>query len=349
MASFLASHVEALLIFQGILAGFLQGLTFTPVITWLPQWWDKRVGFASGVLLSGSGLGGTVFPILIGKFLDRVGFQWTLRISAAWTCTIGIVAALLLKPRLPITKPTTESRNWVKAIAPDGLRSLLHPFSLMQTAVVLTQSGVWCTISLYLATWTSSLGFSSTASTGVLASFNAASTIGYLGWGRLIDSVPYLYLMAISGLICSLSCFLLLGFSHSLPLIIMFSLLFGSAGGGFTTFLTPISKEIGAMYNCEIAPLYLGIVFLRGVAAIVGPLIGSSLYDRRTAGWSIYGTRGFRGVVIYVGAGMLHTVILALIARVQQKRLNQRTNLIFVNRRDATTGRQPWLRRSEPR
>lgn len=323
LASFLASHVEALLVFQGLVAGLLQGLTFTPVITWLPQWWDKRIGFASGVLLSGSGIGGTVFPFIINKLLQSIGFEWTLRVVAAYTVAVGFGAALLLKPRLPVTKPSTRPRSWWKILAPEGLHSLLHPFALLQLIVIVVQAGVWCTISLYLATWTSSLGFSASTATGVLSGFNAASTVGYIMWGRLIDSVPYLYLMATSALMCSLSCFLLLGFSHSLPLIILFSLLFGAAGGGFTTFITPITRRLALMYNHEVAPIYLGIVFIRGFPAVLGPLIGSSLYDRGVTEWSIYGTRGFRGIVIYVGAGMLLASILSLIARQRQLKLIQ--------------------------
>lgn len=218
-----------------ILYGTLSGVTFTPVILWLPQWFDKRMGFASGIIYSGSGAGGTLFPIAINHALESVGFAWTLRLSAAWGLILAGGAAFFLKPRLPITRPNTRPRSMIRALAPEGLGSLLHPFAVTQVVLVVCQASAWCTISLYLATWTSSLGFSATTSTGVLSGFNAAATIGYLVTGRLIDSMPYLVLMSGSTLICGLSAYLLLGFSHSLPLIIIFSLIFGAAGGGFTT------------------------------------------------------------------------------------------------------------------
>lgn len=259
------------------------------------------MGFASGIIYSGSGAGGTLFPIAIGHALESVGFAWTLRLSAAWGLILAGGAAFFLKPRLPIAKPAAlPQRSWLKTLAPEGLGTLLHPFAATQIGLVVCQAAAWCTISLYLATWTSSLGFSPTTSTGVLSGFNAAATVGYLVTGRLIDSMPYLVLMSSSALICALSAWLLLGFSHSLPLIIIFSLAFGAAGGGFpsecwrmrsqtgqahsrsyparlTAFYTPVSRSIAALRSQEVSPIYLAVIFVRGIAAVAGPLIGSAL------------------------------------------------------------------------
>ncbi|CAO1622107.1 unnamed protein product [Sympodiomycopsis kandeliae] len=328
VASFFESNVVVLLVFQGILYGITSGLCFTAVILWLPQWFNKRRGMASGVIYSGSGLGGTIFPVIFGKLLSSIGFSWTLRAIAAFNLISISIAAYFLKPRLPIVRPSTNyaPRALIKALAPDGLRAMIGPFSFTLQALIFFQGSAWLSISLYLASYTSTLGFSQTTATATLSAFNASATLGYLLLGRLIDSTSYTKLMAISTSICSLSAFLLLGFSRSLPLLIIFSLIFGTAGGGFTTFITPISNDLALIHNQQTAPIYLAFIFVRGISAVIGPLIGSSLYNVDESDFSIYGTKGFRGLVVYVGCGMAAASILSGVAHwLRRKQLGATT------------------------
>lgn len=317
IASFFESNITVLLVFQGILYGILSGATFTPVVSWLPQWFSHRRGFASGVIYSGSGLGGTVFPLIYGKLLASVGFPWTLRIIAAFNCIVCGLAAWQIRPRLPVTRPHSmpSGKPLFKALAPRGLKGMIGPLACAEQAVIICQSSAWCTISLYIASYTSSLGFASSTSTATLAAFNASATLGYLLLGRLIDSCPYTIIMAVSTLTSSLAALFLLGFSHSLPLLIIFVLVFGTSGGGFTTFLTPIANDLALVNNQETASMYVILIAVRGVAAVGGPLIGSSLYDEDQTDFSLYGTKGFRGLVLFVGIGMLLGTFFSALSR----------------------------------
>lgn len=316
-ASFLEAHVAALLVFQGILYGILSGVTFTPVILWLPQWFDERRGTASGIIYSGSGLGGTVFPLLVGKLLDGVGFAWTLRIVALVSFIATSLAAMLMQPRLPIvTAPSWPRQTVVRRLLPEGIKAMWStPFAGVGEAIIFCQSCAWCTISLYISTYTSSLGFNATTATGILSAFNASATVGYLSIGRLIDMTSYPFVMGASTLTCSLAAFLLLGFSHSLPLLVAFVLVFGLAGGGFTTFLTPLSTDLAKLNGQDLGTIYLALIFVRGTAAVGGPLVGAALYDEGELGdFALYGAHGFRDVIIFVGTGMIIACGLAIAA-----------------------------------
>jgi MFS family permease len=204
---FLASFMDKvvyLLLFQGIFYGICSGITFTPVILWLPQWFDKRRGLASGIIYSGSGLGGIVFPLIITKLLNTLGFAWTLRVMALLSLVLGSLASMALKPRLPIV-PASESRFSIGQLLPGNLNALFSPFAGFSQLVVFLQAGAWYTISLYISSYTTSLGFSSSTATIVLSAFNASATIGLLAMGRLIDVTPYNIIMISSATICSLS------------------------------------------------------------------------------------------------------------------------------------------------
>lgn len=56
------------------------------------------------------------------------------------------------------------------------------------------------------------------------------------------------------------------------------------------------------------APVFLGLAWSRGIAAIMGPVIAGGLYDRRReTEIKLYGGHGFGNVIIFVGIMMFAT------------------------------------------
>lgn len=309
IASFM-TKIGYFLLFQGIIYGLSSGVTFTPVIMWLSQWFDKRRGLATGIIYSGSGLGGVLFPIVITRLLDSIGFAWTLRVMALLSFILGAAASMALKPRLPLVNPAFSSFS-IKRLLPGNLLPLFTQFGGLCEAILFLQASGWYTVSLYISSYTTSLGFSSSTATGVLSAFNASATVGYLIVGRLIDVTSYISVIIFSTSICSLAAFFLLGFSHSLPLVITFVLVFGLAGGGFATMLTPFSRDLAIFSNQESANLCVALIFVRGIAAVSGPLIGTTLYNPNMNNFKIYGAKGFLGIVVWVGSAMMTSAAVA--------------------------------------
>lgn len=95
--------------------------------------------------------------------------------------------------------------------------------------VITLQAFGWYIVSLYIATYVTALGFNSTLSTGILSAFNASAIIGYLVTGPAIDKLSSTVTMAISSGLCGIITFTLFGFATSLPLVLVFALLFGAA------------------------------------------------------------------------------------------------------------------------
>lgn len=323
IASFCGNNIGALIAFQGIIYGVAAGITFTAVILWLPQWFDKRRGTASGVIYAGSAVGGTVFPLIINALLQRVGFAWTVRIQAAYTLALMCIAIYLIRPRLPIPPKEPEARrSLLRSLAPDGLRVLLRPLSLLYIGILVFHAGAFNTVSLYLSSYTTSLGFSAATGTGVLSAFNACAFVSFLTIGRLIDALSTPVLMSICATISALSAFFFWGFSNSLVLLIIFTLVFGATAGGFTTFLTPAAKDISSMNNQETSTVYLALIFLRGIAVVIFPLIAGTIYDaEKASSFHLYGMGGFRGLVIFTGCMMFVPGALAMVVSRYRKSL----------------------------
>lgn len=176
----------------------------------------------------------------------------------------------------------------------------------------------WYVVSLYIATYATALGFSSTVSTGILSAFNASAIIGYLITGPVIDKLSFTLAMSVSCGLCSVIALLLFGFATSLPLVLVFVLTFGAVGGGFGCFVTPIARDVAASTGSDNNLQFLCWMFIRGIAAVSGPLIGSALYrpsvvtkDPRAGE---YGINGFKGLIVFVGVSMGLAGVAALAA-----------------------------------
>lgn len=311
VASF-SKSIAMLIAFQGVCFGITSGVLLTPVVLYLGQWFDKRRGFATSAIFMGSGVGGVVFPLVLNALLTSIGFAWTMRVWALAQLLLNGTALYLVKPRIPSPPPTKTQRLSVKDVVrllyPGDLRPLLTPIALIYFVVVMLQAFGWYIVSLYIATYATALGFSSTVSTGILSAFNASAIIGYLITGPAIDKLSFTLAMAVSSGLCAITAFLLFGFATSLATVLIFVLVFGVAGGGFGCFLTPVARDVSAVTNSDNALQFLAWMFIRGTAAVSGPLIGSALYrpsvvtQHPHAGE--YGINGFRGLIVFVGTSM---------------------------------------------
>ncbi|ETS65134.1 hypothetical protein PaG_00192 [Moesziomyces aphidis] len=322
VASF-ARSIAMLIVFQGVLFGVTSGVLLLPVVLYLGQWFDTRRGLATGVIFMGSGFGGVVFPLILNALLTSIGFAWTMRVWALAQLVLTGTALWFVNPRLPLETPDVlpiTKLELAKALLPGDLSWLTHPLSLIYLGVVALQAFGWYIVSLYIATYATALGFSSTVSTGILAAFNASAIIGYTITGPSIDKLSFTLGMAVSSGLCALAALLLLGFAATLPILLVFAIVFGAAGGGFGCFLTPIARDLAGVTRSDNALQFLTWMFIRGVAAVTGPLVGSALYRpsvvTKDPHAGEYGINGFNALIVFTGASMGVASLVALAAHV---------------------------------
>lgn len=96
---------------QGVGVGVGGGMLYMPVIKLLPEWFSERRGLAGGIIFSGTGVGGFVFPFILNTLLEKVGLRWTLRIWAIGTSMCSAIALLGMRNRLPVPKYSTTQRR----------------------------------------------------------------------------------------------------------------------------------------------------------------------------------------------------------------------------------------------
>lgn len=64
-------------------------------------WFLRRRGLAMGITASGASLGGVIFPLMLKRLFNSVGFSWGVRIESFLTLGLLIIANNLVKSRLP--------------------------------------------------------------------------------------------------------------------------------------------------------------------------------------------------------------------------------------------------------
>ncbi|RUS74091.1 hypothetical protein EGW08_018154, partial [Elysia chlorotica] len=91
-------YIPTMCLFFGVLTGFGNCCTYIPSHVLSGLYYDKYRSVATGVSTSGSGLGGAVFPVLVGFLIDVYSWRGSLIFLAGLNLHLFIFAALLRYP-----------------------------------------------------------------------------------------------------------------------------------------------------------------------------------------------------------------------------------------------------------
>ncbi|KAF7289331.1 MFS general substrate transporter [Mycena indigotica] len=86
---------------QGVGMGLGVGLIFLPSLSIVVHHFKRHRGLASGIIMSGTSVGATLFPIMLNHLLPRVGFARAVRYSSAIIPPCLVIGNLMMRTRLP--------------------------------------------------------------------------------------------------------------------------------------------------------------------------------------------------------------------------------------------------------
>ncbi|KAM0750468.1 MFS general substrate transporter [Meredithblackwellia eburnea MCA 4105] len=316
-----ATKVWHLILLQGVLGGASGAILYAPVLLWLQEWFVEKRGTASGIIFSGTGIGGFVFPFFIENLLERVGFPWTVRIWSLTTFVLFGVSLFYLKPRVPPVKPTRgEGRG---QFLPVDLSFLFSPIVILMCLTTFVSSISFFPVSLYIPTYVTSLA-SPLSATVVLAVFNAAGVVGQIAIGWFSDKYPYPNIIMFIGVGSAIAAFFSWGYADTLGKVFGFAILFGSISN-ICSVWGSVAREVSGTNSQTSSFVFCAFGIHRGIASLVGPIIASTLYNKHEAEkLGTWGRFGFRAVTIFVGVMALVSafggVALAGARRIQAKR-----------------------------
>lgn len=101
MMTSLATQYYQFFLAQSICAAVASSACFNACMTSVVTWFFERRAAAFGIMVSGSSMGGFVMPIMIEKLIPKIGFPWTMRITAFIFLALLAVACATVKSRIP--------------------------------------------------------------------------------------------------------------------------------------------------------------------------------------------------------------------------------------------------------
>jgi MFS family permease len=97
-ASSFAPSLITLILTYGVLGGVGLGLMYVPAMVAVSQYFSRRLSFATGLCVTGSGVGTFLFAPLASALVQWGGWRGCNRVMAL-ICTLGLLCGLALKPR----------------------------------------------------------------------------------------------------------------------------------------------------------------------------------------------------------------------------------------------------------
>lgn len=298
MASISIKYYQ-LLLSQGICAALGASLVFHTGLLSASTWFKTRRGLALGIVASGSSVGGMIFPVLLSKLLQKMGFGWTMRTCAFVVLGVLAIANATVGPR---TRPEPK---------PLLLKEFTAPFK-EKTFLLLTAGTMLGFISLfmplnYIVVYAQANGMSENLSNYLPTILNAASLIGRILPGWLGDYLGLFNMMLLMSFLCSLTILPFWILAHNNITIIIFTALYGFTSGSFVSLVPGLVAQISERDMSQVGVRQGSLFACISASCLVGTPIGGAL---------MAGAKGeFWTQQLFAGVGMFLACFCYLVAR----------------------------------
>ncbi|KAG5787816.1 hypothetical protein H9Q69_013116 [Fusarium xylarioides] len=226
MMTSLCTEYWQFMLAQGILMGIAMAFLQIPAFAAVSQYFDKKRAAAFGIAVSGSSIGGVVFPIALSKMLNdsSLGFGWSIRIMGFVMIPLMSFSCMAVRPRLPSRKTSFF---------------LIEPFKdplylLVIGSLFFLFIGMFAPL-FFIPTYAVSRGVNPTLASYLLAITNAASTFGRIIPGILADKYGRLNMYSLGGL-CTGVVILCMNEAKTTGALVVYALVFGFCSGKYGGF-----------------------------------------------------------------------------------------------------------------
>ncbi|KAJ5929482.1 hypothetical protein N7454_006432 [Penicillium verhagenii] len=291
MMTSLGKEYYQFMLAQGILGGLTCGIMFSPAMAAVSHYFQAKRGAALGITVTGSSLGGVIFPIVLSKLFENesLGFGWTVRI-------IGFIMLAMLSLSLATVRPRLPARKG-KILMPSAFKKI--SYSLFLAGMFLMIWGVF-TPFFYLTEYATAQGMSTNLSSYILSILNASSVFGRLLPGVLADKVGRFNTICFFGSSTGILLFCWISVKSNAA-IIVFAALFGFFSGAIVSLMSPCIAHLSP------TPSYIGTYLGMGMAVIsVAGLTGTPITGALIDHYNSYTQAAiFSGVSTLVGAALV--------------------------------------------
>lgn len=266
----------------GLGIGLGVGCAYVPAIGAVQRWFLKRRGFASGIAVSGIGVGTLVMPPLASWLIDILGWRGAYSVLAAIVISIGVGMACFIvnDPRSKGTGPDGaapaigDSVAIAVGVSPgQAIRS--RQFIGLYAACLICSFGVFIPF-VHLVPYALDHHIDHSAAVLLLGAIGVGSTFGRFFLADLADRIgrQFFLLMMFAGMALALVIWAMATRFWSLA---AFALIFGIFYGGWVAILPAVVMDhFGGRYVGSI----IGILYTSvAIGTLIGPAAAGFIFD----------------------------------------------------------------------
>jgi MFS family permease len=255
------------------------------------DWFEKRRGFAIGILGTGIGVGGFVMPILLGTYV-MPNFGWRMGYIVSGIISAGILIPFslwLIKPKpadtglLPDQRETIgDNRNQASNVSQSSLKLsiVLKTKAFWLLVIAFTVFGIANSQTFQNAVpHLQDVGFSAVFAASTLGIVGIGSAIGKFGFGWLCDFIPSKYILVIGSALQTGATLILMTISSNSPefLLWLFAFIFGLGVGSWFPAVSLITSDtFGLTAFGDVFGIYY-MLFM--ISSAIGPWLGGYVFD----------------------------------------------------------------------
>ncbi|KAI4862761.1 MFS general substrate transporter [Hypoxylon rubiginosum] len=297
--SFAAQYATIFLAF-GVALGLGCGILYVPAIALVSSHFEETgADLPTAIAMTGSSIGGIVYPILFRQLVQAVGFFSTCRVFAGINGALLLAACLFVKPKEVKKEEEMEEGREDRPRPPLTWRALLD-WKLLAFGGLALLMNVGIDVPFYfIPTFVrNQLKLSPEVGDSLLAGLNASSLFGRLFLNWLAEHSNALVVWQFTILITGVLLFWWFTINN-LEGIIEFVICYGFVDGGLISLIAPSLRTLYRDEGDEAAfGARLGIVEgLQGVGFLIGPPIAGAILDS-PAGY--LGVSVFNGTLFFV-------------------------------------------------
>ena len=298
--TFLGAH----LLILGILGN---GAMFSPLLTNVTHWFDRRMGLAVAVVTGGQSLAGAIWPPIFGYFIEQIGWRDTMLAYALFSfATLIPLAFVMRRPSPRMLRGGAAADKLARAaMSADGEDYVLgmrpnSAFTLLCIAIV----GCCVAMSMpmvHIVAYCSDLGFATARGTEMLSILLFSAFLSRLAYGWLADRIGGLRTLLLGSALqlLGLACFM---YADTLEGLYLVSIFYGLGYGGIVPMYAIITREL---FHESQAGWRIGVVLFFGTLGMaMGGYIGGFIYDQ-TATYTLAFLTG-------IGFNLINLVIVAI-------------------------------------
>jgi MFS family permease len=282
MAASAARSLTEVYAAYGLGVGLGVGCAYVPAIGAVQRWFVRRRGFASGLAVSGIGVGTLVMPPLASFLIASLGWRGAYLVLGALAAAVGGGLALLIEndprdrglgPDGDLPQSGNQPARSEGAAVGEAIRS--RRFISLYAACLICSFGVFVPF-VHLVPYAQDHGVASSSAVLLLGVIGVGSTAGRFFLGGLADKVgrQLSLLLMFTGMALALAIWVV---SANVWSLAVFAFVYGVFYGGWVAVLPAVVMDLfgGRNVSALIGILYTSVAF----GTLIGPSAAGFAFD----------------------------------------------------------------------